>query len=54
MYSKNKVDDFGNPKLYLAVDDGSWRTQNTNVETTQNITPKPTIVDEEFSDDIPF
>jgi len=54
LYSRNKVDDFGNPKLYLAVDDGSWRTQNTNVETTQNTTPESTIVDEEPNDDIPF
>ena len=51
LYSKNKVDDFGNPKLYLAVDDGSWKKNNTNPQQTQQSAPQQR---DEFEDDIPF
>ena len=47
LYSKTKVDDLGNPKLYLAVDDGLWK-ENKPIQTA---TP---VKVEEFVDDIPF
>ena len=51
LYSRNKVDDSGNPKLYLAVDDGSWKKNNTNSQPTQKSAPQER---DEFEDDIPF
>ena len=47
LYSKTKVDDLGNPKLYLAVDDGLWKADKP----IQNSTP---VTVEEPNDDIPF
>jgi hypothetical protein len=51
LYSKTKVDDFGNPKLYLAVDDGSWKKNNNNSQQTQESAPQQR---DEFEDKIPF
>ena len=53
LYSKTKVDDLGNPKLYLAVDDGLWKTNKPNAKSNPPVAPTPVTV-EEPNDDIPF
>ena len=49
LYSKTKVDDLGNPKLYLAVDDGLWKANKPNPP----VAPTHVTV-EEPNDEIPF
>lgn len=53
-YSSTKVDDLGNPKLYLEVDDEKWKSKNTNFDNAQNSTPVQSSSNEEPNDDIPF